>query len=83
MKYTIERYNSFKDVFGCRDEDGKFWELDLFTDASFPDGYRKFDTKEELDEYYRSLVGRTLEIESLSPYIPCYFASNIKFIDAI
>lgn len=81
MRYIIEKYELHGDYFVCRNDKGGIERLDLFTDASFPEAEREFDDMEKLNEYRDSLIGRTIEVDSLSPYIPCYFANGVKFTD--
>jgi hypothetical protein len=80
MKFTIEKREGSD--FGCRDEEGKYIKLDLFTDSSFPESDTELNGKtyEEQEVYCNSLIGRQIEVESTSPYIPCYFANGVKFV---
>ena len=73
MKWKIIKYISIKndrqDTYLCENEEGKREYIDFFTSSSHK-GFGKIP--ESKDEVRKSIVGRTVEIEELSPYTPLY-----------
>jgi hypothetical protein len=82
MKFTIKGTSQFIDATDCIDENGKVWRLDLTCDASFPEiiNSEEYKTATGMKELMERLKGKTFECEDITPYIPCYFVRNAKFI---
>lgn len=82
MKYEILHYESAQDCFVCSDENNNIVKLDLFTDATFPEleDSHTYTTTEEKVSFMKKLVGRTIEVKSISPYIPMLFAEHVTLI---
>ena len=83
MKLTINKYiDGPVDYWQCTDETGKVHRLDLVTDSSFPEFQVNIEpySLERWKELAKSLEGKQIEIELMFPYIPCYFAKNVKII---
>jgi len=73
MKGKILRYN--KNLFSFDIEiDGRIKHIDLFTDYSYK-GFGKITNKTDYDKF----IGKTVEIESLFPWIE--FASKVKLLN--
>lgn len=83
MRYKITDYDQISDYFYCKDEMGEIIRLDLFTDASFPELQKQYGKtiRENKVEFMRELIGKTVEIEEIFPYTPCYFGKNVKILN--
>lgn len=83
IKFKLLTYypEDFKFLAHTEDETPIF--LDLDTDSSFPE-LSTDDIKTTLDYaiYMKSLEGKYIECQSISPYTPVYFVRNAKFINS-
>lgn len=79
MKYKLLSYNSQEDYYNCENEDGKKIKIDMFRDSSFK-GFGNLTRKQDFEKTYKSFVGKTVEIKEIFPYIPFYFAKNVKLL---
>ena len=76
MEYKVLRFDRENNYHVCRARSGEVVKFDLFTDASFD-----YENIADDGEICEALVGKTITIESRSPYVQCYFAENVKIID--
>jgi hypothetical protein len=83
IKFKLGCYYPSDFKFLAHTEDGSAIFLDLDTDSSFPE-LSTDDIKNALDyaNYMKSLEGKYIECESISPYTPVYFVRNAKFINS-
>ena len=85
MKWKIIKLETIKDdvrwgCFYCENEEGKREWLDLFTNSSYK-GFKNITrASKDWEKKYKSLIGKTVEVDSIFPYQPLYFAKNIKLL---
>lgn len=77
MKYEILGYNQQQNYFECRCEDGCEHRIDLLVDGNLHKPSHKM-TNEQYLEFKKSLIGRTVTIEKLTPYIE--IAHGVKLL---
>jgi hypothetical protein len=77
MRYKVLKQHSFEDrLFTLKDEDGNEFEVDFYSSGAFvyPDDVA--ETAESWRAWLGTFVGKTLEIEHITPYY--YFTSGIQ-----
>ena len=80
MKYKIIEYRNLGDYFLCEDESGKKIKLDLFTDCSYKGFGNVTRASGDYLKKYKSIEGKTIEVEKITQYVPLYFATNVKLL---
>jgi hypothetical protein len=83
MKYKILKYvntDEKYDCYLCEDENGERKYLDIFVDSSYQGFGNLRGNKDKVDKKRISFVGKYIEVGSLIPYTPLYFARNVKLL---
>ena len=79
MKYKVVSQLEERDFY-LKDENGNVFVVDFFTDGEIKHPEGAGATEESWNKWFQSFIGKTLEIDEISPYK--YFScGKIKIID--
>lgn len=86
MKWKILKLETNKEdirwgCFWCENEKGERTWLDLFTDSSYKGFGSITRAGKNYEDKYKTLIGKEVEIESIFPFKPLFFAKNIKLLE--
>jgi len=85
MKWKILKLETNKEdirwgCFLCKNEKGERTWLDLFTVSTYQGFGSITRVGKNYEDKYKLLIGKEVEIESIFPFKPLYFAKNIKLL---